>query len=67
MTLSRVSTRVLRVLQETGPRPLTIISGFAKGSKKELERIVGELFIAGVVEWKSSKRWRQLAARTRKA
>ena len=57
---------MLRVLQETGPRPLTMLADFANGSTKELQRIVGELFIAGAVDWKSSKRWRQLAAKTRK-
>ncbi len=32
------------------------------GKKSEVERVVGELFIAGVVRWVSAKRWRQLGA-----
>ena len=62
------AARVLRVLRETGPRPLSVIGGLIVGAKvtcpeSVLQRVVGELFIAGAVEWKSAKRWRVLAAR----
>lgn len=56
---------MLRVLRETGPRPLTMLAGFVDSNERELQRVVGELFIAGVVEWQSAKRWRLLAARKR--
>ena len=32
-------------------------------TEKELQQLVGELFIAGVVQWVSAKRWRKLGAR----
>lgn len=67
MTLSRPAARVLRILQETGPRPLTMLAGLVNGSQAELQRLIGELFIAGVVKWESAKRWRRLAATTTKA
>lgn len=63
------ASRVLRALRETGPAPLSVIGGLiaARGKKPcaetVLQRVVGELFILGVVEWRSAKRWRQLAAR----
>lgn len=60
--MSPAAARLLRVLRETGPRPLTVILGFANGKPKELQRIVGELFIAGAVKWVSAKRWRRLGA-----
>ena len=59
--MTRNAARVLRVLRETGPRPMTVITGLV-GKKSEVERVVGELFIAGVVRWVSAKRWRQLGA-----
>lgn len=59
--MTKNAPRVLRVLRETGPRPMTIITGLC-GTQQETQRVVGELFIAGVVRWISAKRWRQLGA-----
>jgi len=67
LTLSRQASKVLRVLRETGPRPLTIIKGLAGGTTADMQRVVGELFIQGTVKWVSAKRWRCLAAKKRAA
>jgi len=64
-TLSARAKRVHRVLQETGARPMSIVTGLC-GTDTETQRVVGELFIAGVVKWVSAKRHRRLAATTRK-
>lgn len=68
------AARVLRVLRETGPAKLTTVGGLILGSKvpwscqtSVLQRVVGELFILGVVEWRGAKRVRMLAARKRSA
>ena len=62
------AARVLRVLRETGPAKLTVVGGIVgpKGCYVEsiVQRVVGELFILGVVEWRGAKRGRMLAART---
>jgi len=44
---------------------MSIVTGLC-GTDTETQRVVGELFIAGVVKWVSAKRHRRLAATTRK-
>lgn len=63
-TLSAPAQRVHRVLKESGPRDLNVVAGLLgpKSTRAELERVVGELFLAGIVEWVSAKRWRRLSA-----
>lgn len=60
MTLSTPARRVLRVL-ETGPRKLNVIAGLVEGTKLDLQRVIGELFIAGVVRWDGRTKGRRLA------
>ncbi len=62
--MSRAANRILRVLRESGPRPLPIIKGLAGGTQEALQRAVGELFISGSVVWKGKTKGRRLAART---
>ena len=67
MSMTSAAQRVLKVLQESGPRHLTVVEGLTKGGRRELERVVGELFIFGVVKWVGKKRGRRLSAARRKA
>jgi hypothetical protein len=71
-----LALRVHRILRESGPRNLNIVRAMCKIGAQELgnqlptahriifERVVGILFLQGVVEWKSSGRHRRLAARS---
>lgn len=63
MTLSYPAQKLLRVLKESGPRNLNIVRGLV--GRENLARVIGELFIVGMVEWVGAKRGRKLAARTR--
>jgi hypothetical protein len=69
-----LAARVLRILKEGGPRKLTVLRGYCKFGAQELglgintniifERVVGILFLQGVVEWQGQKKARLLAARS---
>lgn len=74
-TIEGLALRVHRILKESGPRNLNVLRGYCKLGTKELrlyapaaaeivfERVVGILFLRGLVEWKSSGKHRKLAAR----
>lgn len=64
MTLSTRAQRVRNVLRDSGPRKLTVVDGLVRGTRADLCRVVGELFIAGVVKWIGRKKGRRLAAVT---
>lgn len=54
-----LSNRIFHVL-ETGPQKPSVLRGLAK-SEEEFERVIGKLFLLGVVRWIGKKRGRLLA------
>lgn len=75
-TIEGLALRVHRILKESGPRNLNVLRGYIKLGTKELrlyapsaseivfERVIGILFLRGMVEWKGVTRNRKLAARS---
>lgn len=74
-TIEGLALRVHRILKESGPRNLNVVRGLIGIGVKELrlyapsarqivlERVIGILFLRGLVDWKSTGRHRKLAAR----
>jgi len=75
-TVDALALRVHRVLRESGARNMNVVRAMCDRGALELgntlptaqliifERVIGILFLRGLVEWKSAKRNRKLAART---
>lgn len=74
-SIEGLALRVHRILRESGPRKLTVLRGYCKHGQVEIgwayadsrvifERVVGILFLRGIVEWKGRNKHRRLAARS---
>lgn len=74
-TIEGLALRVHRILRESGPRNLNIVGAMCKRGQVEIgwgtadprivfERVIGILFLRGIVEWDGQKKARRLAART---
>lgn len=59
----KLSSRILRVLKQTGPRKPHAFRGLAE-SRGEFEQAIGQLFLKGSVEWRGKTVGRVLAAKT---
>lgn len=69
--LSAAAVRVQRVLAESGPRSLNLTMAIAtrkprRGRQPKVApdpvRVLGELFVAGMIEWAGKRRARRVAA-----
>ncbi len=80
-SIEGIARKLHRILQESGPRNLNVVRGVVRNGAAELrvarmvklpdtdrellERVIGMLFLWGVVEWIGVNKHRRLAARTR--